>query len=107
MITSEETEMTVDEFFKSKIMQPKEKIKHISVKIPANELEVKFLNRMVTSVTDKSGQLLNKSKIKQKNVEVIDDITGLIDIGGKANRATVFTEKIYTLKADVTVYFPA
>mmetsp|Transcript_24911 Transcript_24911/g.22064 ORF Transcript_24911/g.22064 Transcript_24911/m.22064 type:complete len:165 (+) Transcript_24911:1533-2027(+) len=100
--------MTIDEFYKSKIMAAtKDKIKNFTFKIPANEIEVKFLNRLILSITDKQGELLSPVKSKQQNVEVIDDITGLIDIGGKANRATVFTEKFNTQKAEVIIYFPA
>jgi len=77
------------------------------LRIPAFELEVKYLNHLLTTIPNKKGSPISPvKKRKGVNLDIIEDIVGLIDIGGRSLKEGSYYEKLTTSKYQVILYYP-
>jgi len=83
--------------------------KHFNMKIPPIDIQIKYFNCLFSEILDKKGESLDpRRKKKKQNLDIIEDIAGLIDLGTRSARNSIFSEKmIIAPKYSVTVYFPA
>jgi len=102
-------ENKLKEFLNSKFVftNINEEGKAFMLKIPSFELEVKYLNHLLTTIPNKKGSPISPiKKRKGVNLEIIEDIVGLIDIGGRSLKDGIYFEKIATSKYQVICYYP-
>ena len=84
-----------------------EEEKIFSLKVPSFELEVKYLNHLLTTIPNKKGSPISPiKKRKGVNLEIIEDIVGLIDIGSRSLKDGVYYERIFTSRYQVFCYYP-
>lgn len=78
-----------------------------SFEIPVFEYDVKYPNHLLTTITNKKGAPISPVKRRKgMNIEIIEDIVGLIDFGMRSLKEGTYSEKLVTPWFRIQSFYP-